>query len=163
MTNTAKKSPSGEGVPDDGLFWESKVAKQLGLSRERVRELRAEHLTAEDWITKGNAVVYTQRGLEKITAAAGAGAEAPAEEPVKAGPPEVARLVVRKVCGNKRVMLALRVVADRPLCERGSEPTLVVRVKDNACFMAGMEFDAVAVGDGSFQFTGRLPRRKGRW
>lgn len=134
------------------MFWESKVAKSLGLSRERVRALREQHLSPDEWVTKGNAVVLTARGLEKITALAQGEA---AGEPVKAGPPEVARLVVRKVCGNPRVLQAV---------PKGVEGAAVlVRVKDNTFFMAGMEFDALPVGDGSFQFIGRLPRRRGRW
>jgi hypothetical protein len=154
MITTMKKSTAEAGAGDDGLFWESKVAKCLGLSRDRVRALREAHLSPEDWVTKGNAVVLTARGLEKITALAQGEA---AGEPVKAGPPEAARLVVRKVCGNPRVLLAVAVGV-------GAEGAAVlVRVKENTFFMPGMEFDALPVGDGSFQFVGRLPRRRGRW
>lgn len=151
MTPTEKKSRSKEAAAPE-LFWEGKVAQSLGLSRERVRALREQHLSAEEWSTRGNAVVLTAAGLEKITAAAQAEA---ASAPVAAGPVEPVRLIVRKVCRNPRMMLAVARASD--------EATVVVRVKDNSAFMLGMVFDAVPVEDGTFQFVGRLPRSRGRW
>lgn len=159
MTTTIAKNSTEEApaAAEDGLFWESKVAKTLGLARDRIRELREQHLEeGADWRTRGNAVVLTARGLEKITALA-QGETPAAPAPVKAGPPEVARLVVARLCGNHRLLHARR-------RDAGPEAVaLLVRVKTNEHFMAGMEFDAIACGDGTFQFTGRLPRRKGRW
>lgn len=156
MTTALKKSPAEAAAAEDGLFWESKIAKTLGLSRERVRTLREEHLAPDEWITRGNAVVLTARGLEKITALAAAGAGPGNEDGVEAGPPAAARLVVAKLCGNLRLLLA-RAKAGGP-----GSPLVLVRVKTNEHFMAGMEFDALPTSAG-WQFVGRLPRRKGRW
>lgn len=151
MTTTEKKSRrKTEASPE--VFWEAKVAEALGISRERVRALREQHLDAEDWSTRGNAVVLSARGLEKITAAAQAEG---APGLVQAGPVAAVRLVVRKLCRNPRLMVAA--------VTREAVETVVVRVRDNSAFMPGMEFEAVGLGDGSFQFTGRLPRSRGRW
>jgi len=152
MTTTEKKSRPKEAAAPE-LFWEGKVAQSLGLSRERVRALREQHLTPEEWSTRGNAVVLTAAGLEKIAAAVKA--EAAQAEPVQAGPVEPTRLMVRKLCRNPRLMLAVTSAT--------AEASVVVRVKDNTAFMLGMVFDALPLADGTYQFTGRLPRSRGRW
>jgi hypothetical protein len=63
-------------------------------------------------------------------------------------------MVVRRVPPNIRLLLASK-LDDRT--ER------VVRVRDNRLFMPGMMLTAIDCGQNLFQFTGRLPRRKGRW
>jgi hypothetical protein len=40
---------------------------------------------------------------------------------------------------------------------------VLVRVRDNKDFMAGMELEAIDAGFNQWQYTGRMPRRKGRW
>jgi hypothetical protein len=171
--NQQTEKNHGEGAAGgDAFFWESKVAKSLGLSRERVRALREAHLSADEWSTRGNAIVFTSAGLEKITALAGreAGAvsspsasETPPETAtavaalVVGGAPEVLRVVVKKLCQNIRMMLARRV------SEGEAGETLLVRVKDNSLFMAGMEIEVADCGNGVWQFRGRLPRRRGRF
>lgn len=56
-------------LPAD-LFWESRTAETLGLSRTRIRELRKAILTpGADWQLRENAVVLTAAGVQKISAA----------------------------------------------------------------------------------------------
>jgi hypothetical protein len=171
--NQQTEKNRGEGsAAGEAFFWESKVAKSLGLSRERVRALREAHLSADEWSTRGNAIVFTSGGLEKITvlAARDAGpvplpsaSETPTETAttvaalVVGGAPEVLRVVVKKLCQNIRMMIALR-GGDGEASE-----TLLVRVKDNSLFMAGMEIEVADCGNGVWQFRGRLPRRRGRF
>ena len=149
-------------VPGEVIYWESKVARSLGLSRERVRALREAHLSVTEWSTRGNAIVLTAAGLEKISflaAQESAVVSTPSAEQVdapagsgggaliEAGAPEVAVVRITRLFPNKRLMLA---------GER------VVRVKDNSFFMPGMEIEAVNCGDGVWQYRGRLPRSRGR-
>jgi len=165
-----KLGAEGGGAPL--VFWESRVAKALGLSRERVRALREAHLSAEHWTTKGNAIVFTAEGLEKILFYAGGSTEAvssPSPEQTGAaveaggvalvapGAPEVVRAVVKKVCPNPRMMLAIRVGSPE------DEDSLLVRVKDNRNFMAGMVVEVMDCGNGVWQYRGRMPRSRGRF
>lgn len=58
--------------PADSLFWESRVAESLGVSRTRLRLLRKQHLTPEaDFVMHDGAVVLTEPGLAKIRAVLG--------------------------------------------------------------------------------------------
>ena len=171
--NLQTEKNRGEGsAAGEAFFWESKVAKSLGLSRERVRALREAHLSPDEWSTRGNAIVFTAGGLEKITVLAGregegvsspSASETPTETAtavaalVVCGAPEVLRVVVSKLCPNTRMMLARRVA------EGEAGETLLVRVKDNSLFMAGMEIEVADCGNGVWQFRGRLPRRRGRF
>lgn len=165
---TSEKITAGQA----SVFWESKVATSLGLSRERVRALRLAHLAADEWSTRGNAVVLTASGLEKISfyAAREAGpVSSPLAEQSEAvaatgggvavapGAPEVARVLVKKLCQNPRMMLARRIG------DAVEFPALLVRVKDNANFMPGMEIEVIDCGNGLWQFRGRLPRSRGRF
>ena len=133
------------------------------VARERIAALRAEHLTeGAHFRNVRNAVVLTASGLEIIVAAlAPRSAPAPADkspQPQAAacpdGPPERVTMVVRRVPPNLRLLLASK-LDDRT--ER------VVRVRDNRLFMPGMSLTVIHCGSGLFQFTGRLPRRKGKW
>lgn len=171
MNETEKKSGAVAGVAPV-VYWESKVATSLGLSRERVRALREEHLKPEDWATRGNAIVLTESGLEKISfyAAQGAGpVSAPSGEQtgaavaagaaalVAGGAPEVVKVLVKRVCQNKRMMLARREG------DAESAEALLVRVKDNSLFMVGMAIEVMDCGNGVWQFRGRMPRSRGRF
>jgi hypothetical protein len=63
-------------------------------------------------------------------------------------------MVVRRVPPNIRVLLC---------SPAGSQIERVVRVRDNRLFTPGMVLEAINGGTNGLQFTGRLPRRKGRW
>ena len=159
---TAAPAPA---APEAGseLFWEAKVAESMGVARERLAALRAEHLTeGPHFRVVRNAVVLTASGLEIIVAALNPrpapspGAESPQPQAAACpdGPPERVTMVVRRVPPNIRLLLASK-ADDRT--ER------VVRVRDNRLFMPGMMLTAIHCGNSLYQFMGRLPRRKGKW
>jgi hypothetical protein len=156
----ALAAPAGP-VPDDGLFWESRIAAEVGISRERLRSLRDAHMTEDThFIRKKNAVVLTISGLDKLHAllAPAAPTAAPVEK-IAPSPGPVPRLAVRvvKVPGNARLLLCLP-----PTAAAGAQP-LIVRVKTNENFMAGMTLEVISAGENCYQYLGRLPRRHGRW
>jgi hypothetical protein len=152
-------------APDAGseLFWEAKVAESMGVARERIAALRSEHLTeGPHFRNVRNAVVLTASGLDLIVAALAPrsapslAAESPQPQAAACpdGPPERVTMVVRRVPPNIRLLLA---------CKLDDRTERVVRVRDNRLFMPGMMLTAIHCGNSLFQFTGRLPRRKGKW
>lgn len=158
-------TPAPAPAPETGseLFWEAKVAESMGVARERIAALRAERLTeGQHFRIVRNAVVLTASGLEIVVTALKPGrSPSPADESpvaqaagVPDGPPARVSMTVRRVPANIRLLLC-SILNDRT--ER------VVRVKDNRLFMPGMNLTALDCGQNLFQFTGRLPRRKGRW
>jgi hypothetical protein len=162
--------PASGASPDDGLFWENRVADSLGVSRDRLRQFRKDHMTENvHYIRRGNAVVLTETGMrlpsyEKITAepAPLAPSPFPAVEVAPFAPPAgpAPRIEVRvvKVPPNPRLLFCVPagpIVATAAQC--------LVRVKTNENFMAGMSFEVISAGEGIWQYIGRLPRRKGRW
>ena len=171
----SRKKSSGEVPPpppapattpaDSGseLFWESKVADSLGVARERIAALRAERLTeGPHFRIVRNAVVLTASGLETIASALrpdslpspAVASPAPPALGVQDGPAPRVMMVVRRVPPNIRVLLC---------SPAGSQIERVVRVRDNRLFTPGMVLEAINGGTNGLQFTGRLPRRKGRW
>ena len=171
----SRKKSSGEVPPpppapattpaDSGseLFWESKVAESLGVARERIVALRVERLTeGKHFRIVRNAVVLTASGLEIIasalrpesSASATVASPAPPALAIQDGPAPRVMMVVRRVPPNIRVLLC---------SPAGSQIERVVRVRDNRLFTPGMVLEAINGGTNGLQFTGRLPRRKGRW
>lgn len=66
-TQRAKPPGAPEKGAADELYFESVVANRLGVSRERVRELRVAHLReGEDWVMQGTAVVLSAQGLARM-------------------------------------------------------------------------------------------------
>ena len=191
-----KPQETGEaGAPEKGaadeLYFEAVVANRLGVSRERVRELRVEHLReGEHWVMQGQSVVLSAQGLARMqdllrVAASPALVESePAvatDGAVAATGPEVigvvaeamaplghllvpsdrCRVRVSELARNEKVVMAVRVAGE---AAPGEPAKLLVKVKCNALFMPGMEMEVVPVdGRGCFQYMGRLPRRKGVW
>lgn len=175
---STKKTPLAEppavgSSPDDGLFWETRVADSLGVSRDRLRLLREEHMKENThFIMRRNAVVLTESGMELVkkilidpTLTANASkvlphkpvlAVAPFNPPTGPAPRQSVR--VAKVPPNPRLLFCVP--------EDGgatSTAQFLVRVKTNENFMAGMTMEVISAGDGVWQYVGRLPRRKGRW
>jgi hypothetical protein len=180
--------PASGASPDDGLFWENRVADSLGVSRDRLRQFRKDHMTENvHYIRRGNAVVLTETGMrlatdrlappaseptaeeqlpsyEKITAepAPLAPSPFPAVEVAPFAPPAgpAPRIEVRvvKVPPNPRLLFC---VPAGPIVATAAQ--CLVRVKTNENFMAGMSFEVISAGEGIWQYIGRLPRRKGRW
>lgn len=164
--------PAAAVSPDDGLFWETRVADSLGVSRDRLRLLREEHMTENThFIRRRNAVVLTETGMEllntllPITTPAAQPPQAPAEKSPDPAPfaaptgpaPRVSVRVV-KVPPNPRLLFCVAAEV-----ETGTAAQFLVRVKTNENFMAGMSMEVISAGEGVWQYVGRLPRRKGRW
>lgn len=160
------EAPATPPPADDGLYWESKVAESLGLSRDRIRALRQEHLLeGVDFRTVRGDVVLTELGLAKIASIDnGKGPATPtspddssAKFPVPKGPPVRAKFAVVRIPANKRLLYCV------PKGEHGKAPQVLIRVKDNSLFMPWMELEAIESDNNSWQFRGRLPRKKGKW
>ena len=165
MNTNTKKSGDSNGTAPDSLFWESRLATTLGVPRRRLVTYRINHLTSEtDYVRKHGEVVLTPSGLAKMKEAfvidgktapvAAVPALAGVSPPV--GPREHHRLCVIRSLSNARLLSCHRVGDSR------KKPVLV-RVRSNLGFMPGMEFEGVKIDDGLWQYTGHLPRRKGRW
>lgn len=190
-TQRAKPPGAPEKGAADELYFESVVANRLGVSRERVRELRVAHLReGEDWVMQGTAVVLSAQGLAKmqdLLRVAASPALVESEPAVatdgaqEATGPEVigvvaeamaplghllvasdrCRVRVSELARNEKVVMAVRVEG---VAAPGEPAKLLVKVKCNAFFMPGMEMEVAPVeGRGCFQYLGRLPRRKGVW
>lgn len=165
-----------------GVFaaWESHVAARLGLSRKKISDIRREHLEPEvDFTKRGNAVVFTARGLarvEALIAATPQGDSTPMGAKTTTGgdlagnaagsaavnaaqyQPERARFVVVRVLPNRNLLFARR--ADYA----PSAPETLLRVKDNRNFHPRLAaFEAQRGADGMWRYLGRLPRSLGRW
>ena len=166
-------APDEKGAADE-LYFEAVVANRLGVSRERVRELRVAHLReGEDWVMQGTAVVLSAQGLARMQklVLAGSSPALPESGPVAAEArvpvgqvfAAVARVRVRVTerARNVRVIMAARVEG---VPAPGEPARLMVLVQSTELFMPGMEMEVAPVeGRGCFQYLGRLPRRKGVW
>lgn len=144
---------------DEQRFWESRVAETLGVARKLVCAIRREHLTEGlHYRREKNSVVLTSAGLDRLKQHLGVHPDAPSlpANPTPPGPPPRRQLVVVRVPQNLR-LLWCRAKDDR------AQRQVLVRVKENTLFMPGMELEAVACGENFWQYTGRLPRRRGRW
>lgn len=141
-------------------YWETRTADALGVPRVRIRALRQKHLKAsEDFTRRGNSIVLTVAGVEKMTKlvkAESAAIKAERAKDMPSGPPERLKLVVQRIPANPRLLLCLKP-------DDKTQRQYLVRVRTNENFTPKMELEAVNGGQNLWQFTGRLPRRKGRW
>lgn len=160
----ADSNLGGKLTADDkeDLFWEARVADWLGLPRKRIVALRRRALReGQHWVVYEGQVVFTARGLQLLRdylsqlgelAKPGEAPDA-APGPAPAGPPQRESVRVVRTFPNARLMQAKR--------KDGS--LVLVRVRDNTNFMAGMAVPVVHDATlNAWQYVGRLPRRKGR-
>lgn len=166
----AARSDLGGKLPGDDvveLYWEERVARWLGVAVKRVRALRSRALReGEHWIVHVHGqVVYSVAGVQALRdhlrslgvvtldGKRPVGA-AKAEEP--AAP--------RGPCRREKGKVVRVWTANRRLLEvqLGDAPVRAL-VKDNSNFMPGMEVELTQTPAGSWQFCGRLPRRRGKW
>lgn len=151
-----KKKLQKNPPENSSLFWEGRVASTLGVSRTTLRGLRGQHLTEGEHFTKeAGSVVLTTAGLELITKLVGSSA-ATDTPPTPPGPPERVKLIVMRVVRNPHLLVCI---------DPGDvkQKQYLVRVRTNENFMPRMELEAVSAGAGLWQYTGRLPRKKGHW
>lgn len=163
---TAEPPPVAPPTTDDGVYWEGKVADALGIARDRVRAIRQEHLDESKHyrLVRGE-VVLTEQGLARLNdlLSSEGKATSPAPAPpmvtfaVPAGPPARNRFQVVRVPANRHLLYC--VATDG----RTNGTQVLVRVKANENFMPKMQFEAIEAEHGTWQYRGRLPRRKGKW
>lgn len=161
---SAPQKKSAASLPSD-LFWPARVAESLGITLKRLAVFRKTHLASpEHFVIKANSLLLTPAGVARIKELLAAEvAPAPVvPEPatvtpsIPAGPPRRAKMVVMRIPPNKRLLLCARL--DDP-----KKNSVLVRVNTNENFMPRMEFEAIEGGNNLWQYTGRLPRKKGRF
>lgn len=110
------------------------------------------------------------------------GTRGPSVPAVPPGPPPRRHFVVTKVpvhrvdAPQKKIVVGRPVPADFAPCSPweltkrsahlGDAPELrerPIRVRDNSNFRPGMVFECASIGEGMWQFLGRLPRKAGKW
>lgn len=158
---------------------EPMVARTVGLSRSRLKQLRQAHLGEDDWALVNSVVTYSAQALEKMLASAGlragdfrwptppgrpgvaageSGGTAAAGDPAAqaVSVPPLCELRVVNLCGNP-----ILVFAEGP----GAEGVVRVRVRSNVNFMRGMLLKARAPQSpgGLWHHEGACPRFKGRY
>lgn len=144
------------------LYCENRVADSLGVARKLIVKVRKEHLTPTlHYSRDGKNVVLTPAGLEKLMGllnqpAAPEPVAEPIAEQVPAGPPPRELMIVIRVPLNVHLLWCC-------LKSDAAHRQQIVRVKDNTNFMPGMELEVIAAQKNLWQYTGRAPRRKGRW
>lgn len=165
---TPARTDVGGRLPGDeheDMFWEERVASWLGVARKRVATVRRRGLReGAHWIVHRQRVVFTVEGLQKLRDFLGPLAApqvvdgAADEPPAPVGPPERKSVRIVKIYPNTRLMLALA-----PESTPEKPVQVLVRVRDNRQFMPGMVVPVVHdLRSSSWQYVGRLPRRKGR-
>lgn len=172
----APRSDVGGKLPGDesvDMYWEGRVATWLGVSRKRVAALRRRSMSeGDEWIVYRQQVVFTLKGIQALRdrllslglvtldGQPRAAVKASQNEPAApVGPPERADAIVLRIYPNPRLMLA-RIPGTGPTPDR----QITVRVRENKNFMAGMRIPVVHdTAAAMWQFSGRLPRSRGRW
>ena len=170
-TQRAKPPGAPEKGAADELYFEAVVANRLGVSRERVRELRVAHLLeGEDWVMQGTSVVLSAQGLARMQKLVWAGSSPALPESGPVAATGEVDVVASEGCmplaAEARVPVGQVFAAARVegVPAPGEPARLMVLVQSNELFMPGMEMEVAPVeGRGCFQYLGRLPRRKGVW
>jgi len=126
---------------------ERDVAQLIGWSRGTAKNFRNEKMVGGiDWRVEGRRVVYLEPGLKKIKKAA-------RTKEIK--PPAPVDLIVSRLVINRHIVMA---------CKKKGDLEVRVKVRDAANFKPGMILaDCVPEGVHLYSFTGRTPRKKGRW
>jgi len=148
---------------------EDEVAGELGVDRQRLRDLRATRLTkGHHWTTRRKAVVYTEVGLARIRELAEEMLAAVPAEPFAdalpwAKPPAnfwepftqaaVTWVRVRRVLANPLVVEG----------ELGDGAVVRLRVRPSRLWEPGLVLPAVEIGEGYFEYRGKMPRFRRRW
>lgn len=149
-------------APVHELYHEDSVATLLGISRARLRQVRKHLRPGTHWTFDAatRRLAYTQEGLELLRTLLPArpAKQEPSDadlERARTGAVRTAKMRVCRCYPNPRLMLCAELSAP--------EHGLLVRVRDNAHFIQGMVIDCTADALGNWQFTGRLPRRRGKF
>ena len=161
--------------------WESALRKRIGLSPDRIRQVRREILTeGVHWHRSGKRIRYSDSGVDVVidhleilsekppekTAVKAAltgtedqrGVSTPenkknAPHPLSMNRPKVTDLTVTKIPQNFHIVMAVT----------RSDWPCVIRVSSNRNFIPGMTVRARHVERNVFVLEGRTPRWRGRW
>ena len=143
---------------------EDRLAKEIGVARQVLVDLRKEHLKkGEDWEKEGNCIVLTSRGIRRVQDQLGVKVELLSSMEVSAGMTvqygEFEEMdVIRSGMINPRVVQ----------CRRENGEEVYVRVNDSRNFKPigndgrPMKLKARYTKDGWYM-EGRCPRYPGRW
>jgi hypothetical protein len=143
---------------DEFTLFTSHVANRLGVSKERVTELRKNLPEGEEWKRDGNRVLFKETVVSKMAELL----KVP-ELPEEIKTPEVVGMVVAKVWPNPRYVGALQTQAPvRGYAIVPEGPMLTVRVRTSLNLTRGMVLPCVKVHGDLYEAL-ELPRRKGRW
>jgi hypothetical protein len=158
------------------------VANRLGVSEERVRELRAAPNgpleEGVDWMKEGNRIVYSEGAVGKLAAALAGETtgklgekEEAAVEPAEAAAetPAGIEIVVAKLWPNPRYVAGVVLMDSDPRSHPGfapvpeGRPLVRVRVRSSLCLARGMVMAECRHLGSDLYECDRLPRRKGQW
>jgi len=166
-------------------FSEEKVAKELGVSRDELKKMRAENLyVGEDFVLAGREIMLTQGGIDRLrgvikrlaatvvqTVEKLAGGDGGADVEGFKTPGQVLPGLLKKIAeaveDNLEELTVVRTWPNpRVLDARTSDGrTVRVRVRCSENFLPGMLLRARVTADSKdlYLHEGRVPRFRGRW
>jgi len=152
------------GLKDDFSIWESQLATRLGLSQRDVAGLRSQHLQEGiDFVKNGRRLLYCEAGVAKLARVLTNGSHAEKSLPtgVLCAEQAVAEVLKPEKFRVRRKAMNTHVLE----CVDSAGKIVVVRVRDSANFLPGMEVSAVPYGNlpNVFEFSGAYPRFRGKY
>jgi hypothetical protein len=146
----------------DDFTLEVELAKMLGVSREKLAEVRARVLGQDDWQKTKNAVALTPAGVEKIRAALAVPPPLPGLPSPGANQSEPQTVYVRRRAQRNVHVIFASVKKWGAGDPYDHVPELAVRVRDNRHFTLGQEIRIQADGAGVWHLHGHQPRTRGK-
>ena len=142
---------------------EADLARELGLSKEAIRELRKQHLLAGEFELGRTGTCLTPAAADRLRLACGSPEKKEAENFEKKGGPDLA--------GDLRPVVTLyvkRCPVNRKIVEACLKADLTgdvvrVRVNTNVNFIPRMEMKARREAWSMYVLVGRCPRYRGRY
>lgn len=155
-------SQPGNSVSKDFVIFDSVLAVKLGVTRDRLRELRWAHLKENvEFIRKNRRVAYTVAGAAHLAGLACPGL--PLENALPEGTTDAGDAVALPL----QTFKVRRIPANTHLleCVASDDRVVVVRVRWQENFRPGMIVNAIPYGDlpDVFEFAGAYPRFRGKY
>lgn len=147
------------------------VAHRLGVSEERVRELRLDPAgplqEGRDWVKKGQRLLFATEAVDRLAAVLGVPEKTPPERRLLLPWSAQHRIIVVQVWRNPHYVCGALANGSGPVdgfapLPKGSFQLLRVRVRSSENLLRGMVLECVHIGGDLYEAT-KLPRRKGRW
>lgn len=149
------------------MIKETDLARQLGLPRDRIRELRRRLATGIHVCLVDGAMTYTDEGVKKMAALIGLASPdldpAPVQTQAEAGSQATGQ--PDEGVGEKmaRVTTVYAVNFNYLEAQLPDGQKIRVRVASNRNFLPGMEIPVRRDGEAVWVLTRRAPRARGRW